>query len=306
MNIRPLRADDIPAAVELDADSFRDLFERLTGKPTDLPPRETAYFEHWMRADPDGALVAEDAGELVGLIFCHARGRAGWIGPLAVRPGRQARGLGKALLRAGLQYFERRGCRWVGLDTYPQNPVSVSLYLKAGFRIRYAMLQLEFNGRSGPEDFTYELAPAGLADLDALAAADERVSGFNRRPDFEFLMRWDRAAAFHVTLRGQAVGQVCAYQKRGKGVVGGLLLPADHADAAADVAALAAGFLRGLGLERVVVLCPGYEERLFARLLARGARTLMTTVRLYRGERAAMPREDERSAAYAPLASEKG
>jgi putative acetyltransferase len=65
--------------------------------------------------DEDGSfgLVAQEAGDVVG----HVQFSRGWIGeravvalgPVGVRPDRQARGIGSDLIRAGLEEARRRG-----------------------------------------------------------------------------------------------------------------------------------------------------------------------------------------------------
>ena len=312
MTIRPLDASEIPAALTLDTQAFGDLFLRLTGKPVNMVPREPAYFEHWCRTDPDGAMVAEESGEIVALNMCHARGRGGWIGPLAVRPDCQSRGVGKALLAAAFDYFGRKGCHWVGLDTYPQNPVSVSLYLKSGMRILQTMFQLQL-GASAWAGRLDAAAPrrvvaATRKDLDGLVSADTGASDLCRVPDFEFLLGWDKGAVFRLIEGRRCVGTACAYQKRRKGVVGALHLSALDSYAA-DVEALLTAcidFFKELGLERTVVLCPGHERRLSTLLHEWGASTLMTTVRLFKGDDAGMALAPDRAFIYTPFASEKG
>lgn len=61
------------------------------------------------------SLVAEDEGAIVGHIafspVAIAGADLGWVGmgPLSVAPGRQRRGIGSALVRAGLEELRRRG-----------------------------------------------------------------------------------------------------------------------------------------------------------------------------------------------------
>lgn len=312
MTVRPIESADIPTVRELDRLAFQDLFSRLTGRPSTLEVREPEYFDFWRRTDPEGAMVAEERGEIIALSMCHARGAAGWIGPLAVRPDAQSRGVGRQLMTAAFDYFERRGCKWVGLDTYPQNPVSVSLYLKSGMRILQTMLQLrvqasEWVGR--PQSHApRQVVEASRRDLESLVETDERISAFCRRPDYEFLLDWDKATVFRLMDRDVCLGQVCAYQKRQRGVVGGLYLPRlEQYEADLDALLSACGaFLQGIGMEQVVVLCPGDDRRLFGMLLGRGAQTVHTTIRLFKGRDCGVPMHPDRAFIHTPFASEKG
>jgi len=312
MIIRPIRPDEIPEVRELDRTTFQDLFVRLRGRPASLDIREVEYFELWHHTDPEGAMVAEEDGEIIALSMCHARGTAGWVGPLAVKPDAQSRGVGKQLMAAAFDYFGRRGCRWVGLDTYPENPVSVSLYLKSGMRVLQTMLQLQVSASQWQGAASVgepgEIVRASMDDLEQLVATDERVSGFHRRPDFEFVLGWDKGAVFKLMAGGVCLGQVCAYQKRQKGVIGGLYLPRlDNYEA--DLEALLSPcmeFFLSIGMERVVVLCPGDDRRLFSFMLARGAQTVHATIRLFKGDDREVSMHPDRPFIHTPFASEKG
>lgn len=108
MEIREERSADIPAIHQLVEEAFR-------------PQPYSNKREHFLLDDlrEDGALtvalVAEDAGEVVGQIaFSLVRidgSRVGWhgLGPVAVRPDRQGRGIGGALVRAGLDQLKTLG-----------------------------------------------------------------------------------------------------------------------------------------------------------------------------------------------------
>lgn len=69
------------------------------------------------QADPCIALLAEEAGEIVGhimfspaLLAADANLKAMALGPMAVLPARQDKGIGSALVQAGLEQCRRTGC----------------------------------------------------------------------------------------------------------------------------------------------------------------------------------------------------
>lgn len=88
-----------------------------------------------LRADGDLALslVAEDAGEIVGhAAFSPARlsgGQQGWIalGPIAVLPEHQGRGIGRALVEGGVARLREAGASGIVLLGDP------ALYARFGF-----------------------------------------------------------------------------------------------------------------------------------------------------------------------------
>jgi mycothiol synthase len=57
-----------------------------------------------------------------------------WISNLTTDPAWRGRGLGRALLAAGLDYLRQRGARSVALGVDGGNPVPLKLYATAGFR----------------------------------------------------------------------------------------------------------------------------------------------------------------------------
>lgn len=301
---RPMQATDLPRVRQLDRDSFGALFHELTGQPDRLPLREPEYFAHWLATDPKGALVAVADGELVGLNFNHARGVRAWIGPLAMKPGVQLRGGGRRLCELGLAYLESRGCTSIGLDTYANNPVSVSLYLKLGFEIVGGTLVLERDTATAfPEAKTaLRAGSATEAELAALVELDESVSGFHRLPDFRFAMSWPAAAIFTLTGPGaQLQGMAVCLRKRGAGMMGSLVVPEDDGvPALTTLLAAAREFYLRDGIERMAVTVAASDLRLAQALFSLGFRTKTAMVRMIREKK-------ERSGSWAgPFSAEKG
>lgn len=81
------------------------------------------------------ALVAVADGKVVGFI-CNRLYRSrstGHVANLAVMQAYQGRGIGKALLRASLDYFRAQGMRHVRIETLAQNEKACRLYPSLGF-----------------------------------------------------------------------------------------------------------------------------------------------------------------------------
>ncbi len=91
----------------------------------------------WFR--PEDLLVAEDAdGRLAGLHWLKRRGRGvGEVYNLAVHPRAQGRGVGPALLHAGLAHLDAVGCTEVILWVDTANERAVRLYGEQGFTTRW-------------------------------------------------------------------------------------------------------------------------------------------------------------------------
>ena len=146
MLIRPLRAEDLPAADSDPAARLRH-FPRAAGPHEfrgDASPVRTRYL-----ADPAGCFAAELDGELVGTNFAVDWGSVGFFGPLTVHPDLWGRGIAQRLVEAALEVFARRGTRHVGLFTFAHSPKHLALYQKFGFWPRFPTADHGQTGRSG-------------------------------------------------------------------------------------------------------------------------------------------------------------
>ena len=103
----------------------------------DLPRFQARRGWSWFRAQD--LLVAEDSdGHLAGIHWLKRRGRGvGEVYNLAVHPRAQGRGVGPALLRAGLDHLAAVGCTEVILWVDTANERAVGLYRSQGFATRW-------------------------------------------------------------------------------------------------------------------------------------------------------------------------
>ena len=161
MNIRPERPEDAAAIHDLTARAFRDMpFSSQT---------EAAIVDALRDAGAMTlSLVAEDGGQIVGHVAFSPvtiDGEAGgWygLGPVSVEPERQKAGIGKALIREGLEQLQKagaHGCVLVGEPGY---------YQRFGFAsdpaLKYAdvpgeyVQRLVFKGAPPAGEITYHAA----------------------------------------------------------------------------------------------------------------------------------------------------
>ncbi len=128
--------------VQLNAEAFADHPEQGSLTEADLAAR---MGETWF--DPDGLLVARDSSNTA-LGYCWTKvtdiegsqpaqpATLGEIYALGVRPQATGRGIGSALLNAGLAYLKQRGVTDIILYVDSTNTPAIRLYNSHGFALR--------------------------------------------------------------------------------------------------------------------------------------------------------------------------
>jgi ribosomal-protein-alanine N-acetyltransferase len=134
MTIRPMLQYDLPAVAEVDAAAFDLIWQNS------LPALELAYPQAVL------ATVAEMDGQVLGYQLSTRNPIGAHLARLAVRPERQGRGLGRALVVDLIQQADRHGMYRLTVNTQSDNIASLALYKNLGFHEtgeRYAVYQLQ-------------------------------------------------------------------------------------------------------------------------------------------------------------------
>jgi ribosomal protein S18 acetylase RimI-like enzyme len=134
--------EDAEAVREVEAAGFGAYLEKAKGITEKLPCRTRANILALREHDPEGCFVAEEEGRVVGFIFSRTWGSVGWFGTFAVQPERQGRGIGRRLVTAAVDYLRRDPDRLIGLETMPDSPTNLGLYLRLGFQVRLLSLHV--------------------------------------------------------------------------------------------------------------------------------------------------------------------
>jgi len=155
----------------------------LTETDIDFVLRQTAR-EGWDTArhrveihlahDFEGAFIADDDGEPVGMVTTTGYGAGGFIGNLIVVPERRSRGVGRALMEHGLAHLEAAGITTVRLDG---DPPGIPLYRSLGFVDEWESRRYDVTARSGRAD---DVRPMVDADLDEVCVLDQPAFGDDR------------------------------------------------------------------------------------------------------------------------------
>jgi ribosomal protein S18 acetylase RimI-like enzyme len=214
--IRPLRAADVEAAIELArAQGFRD---------------RTRFYEFVMRVPSCQAVVGVVGGRLVATGLATASGSVGWLGSIAVEAEFRRRGIGRAVTEELMRLLRLAGCETLSLEA---TEAGRPMYERMGFRVvsHYHQLQADHLAEEPIPPQGTRARPLEPADLAAVCALDRQATGEDRSAPLTVLAEsggWileDDPTAGHRPGGGQ----------RGAGPGGqlrGFLLPAERAHGA--------------------------------------------------------------------------
>jgi GNAT superfamily N-acetyltransferase len=130
----PIRLTDIDAVNRVFSDAFTERY-RKDGMPgVRVPFLNPAIWRFAIEDARDGAMLWRDErGDVVAFNVAHLSGVEGWMGPLAVRPEWQGTGLGKSVVRAGIEWLKASSAEVIGLETMPRTMDNIGFYSGLGF-----------------------------------------------------------------------------------------------------------------------------------------------------------------------------
>jgi ribosomal protein S18 acetylase RimI-like enzyme len=122
----------------------------------DVSPIDEHYARHFLASPVSGVLLAEEAGEAVGLLsyamvpgLYHAAD-SGLIELLIVAAPHRGRGVGRSLVDAALRLFRKAGCAETSVSTGEGNDPAQHVYREAGLTETSLLLEKHFS-ESTPE-----------------------------------------------------------------------------------------------------------------------------------------------------------
>ena len=124
VRIRDVKQKDMQAVLSIDYKCFKD-------------PYPLSLLNHLHAMHPDGFLVAEADGKIVGYLIGVLRwGTTGHILAIATDPPYQRQGIASALMKNIIDRLRAKGAKLVRLEVRKSNVVAQQFYLKLGFRQR--------------------------------------------------------------------------------------------------------------------------------------------------------------------------
>jgi GNAT superfamily N-acetyltransferase len=289
------RPGDIAALNEVFSESFTDRYRKDGLVGVRVPALNPAIWRYALADAGEGAMLWRgERGDVVAFNIAHHSGAAGegegWMGPLAVRPGLQGKGVGKAVVRAGVDWLRGRGARTIGLETMPRTMDNIGFYSGLGFVPGPLTLTVTLEAESA------ERAPQLVGRLpgrdrdDAMGECRALASALVAGRDFtrEIALTEELALGDTVLVR-DAAGALAGFaichsaplvEGRVREELRVLKLAVAAPDAVPALAAAVCDFARRSGTRRAAFRVQGDYPWLYAELLRRRGRVRWTDLRM--------------------------
>jgi ribosomal protein S18 acetylase RimI-like enzyme len=143
VRFRPSRPDDLDRLKEIMVEAFEGVsidqgMEAVYGAINghDWKWRKARHLDEDLRRDPEGVIVAEERGQILGFVstWIDREAGIGHIPNLSLIPAARGRGLGRELLVQAMNRFREKGVSHAKIETLVQNAVGNRLYPSLGFR----------------------------------------------------------------------------------------------------------------------------------------------------------------------------
>ena len=286
--------EDIPGLNQVFSESFTERYRRDGMVGVRVPFLNPAIWRYALDDAGTGAMVWRgERGELVAFNMAHRSGAEGWMGPLAVRPEWQGAGVGKDVVRAGIDWLQRAGARVIGLETMPRTMDNIGFYSSLGMLPGRLTLTLTceavLTDRAAPLLGRLPLGDRDDVVAECHALLDDQMTGY----DFtrEIMLTDELALGDTLLLRSSGGGlggfalchTVPLVEGRVREELRVLKLALRSESDLDQMVALLADYARRAGARRVAMRVQGDYVTAFERLMALGARVRWTDLRMTMG-----------------------
>jgi GNAT superfamily N-acetyltransferase len=130
----PASRQDIQGLNAVFSTAFTERYRKDGLVGVNVPNLSAAIWRFAIEDSAGGAMVWRgERDEPVAFNMCHLSGTEGWMGPLAVAPAYQRRGIGKTVVMAGTEWLRAGGARVIGLETMPRTVDNIGFYSTLGY-----------------------------------------------------------------------------------------------------------------------------------------------------------------------------
>ena len=285
-----IQPTDIPALNTVFSDAFSERYRKDGLVGVRVPFLNPLIWRYAIEGAGAGAVLwRTDRGTVAAFNIAHRSGVEGWMGPLAVVPELQSRGVGRTIVEFGVEHLRTLGCRVIGLETMPRTMDNIGFYSQLGFVPGPLTITVTLDAAITDSAITLlgrlpqRERDEATAECSALTASLRDGYDFSREMritdalaigDTVLLRRGDEVRAFAIChsaplVEGRARDEVRVLK----------LVARTDADAMQLVTHLAE-YARRCGTRRVAIRVQGDAVRMYATLIARGGRVRWTDLRM--------------------------
>ncbi len=281
---------DIPALNTVFSDAFSERYRKDGLVGVRVPFLNPLIWRYAIEGAEAGAVLwRTDRGAIAAFNIAHRSGSEGWMGPLAVMPDLQARGVGRTIVEFGVEHLRTLGCDVIGLETMPRTMDNIGFYSQLGFVPGPLTITVTVDASSADHRITLLGRLPQLDRDDAISQCAALARGMRAGYDFTREIRITDALAIGETVLVLRNDRVVAFaichsaplvEGRARDEVRVLKFVAlTDADAMQLVTHLTE-YARRCGTRRIAIRVQGDATRMYAALIARGGRVRWTDLRM--------------------------
>lgn len=272
------------------SDAFTERYRKDGMTGVRVPQLNPVIWRYAMDDAAGGALIwRNELGDVIAFNIAHASGAEGWMGPLAVHPEWQAVGLGKTVVRAGVDWLAMRDTTVIGLETMPRTMDNIGFYSGLGFVP--ARLTITVTAEAAHAD-----APVSLLSRMPAAARDDLIGACraitqSRIPGYDYSREIQLTGELGLgdTVLLERAGRVHGFaifhsvplvEGRAREEMRVLKLVVEHEDDLGELVRLLAIAARRTGTKRLAIRAQGDYPAAYRRLVSLGTRVRWTDLRM--------------------------
>jgi ribosomal protein S18 acetylase RimI-like enzyme len=127
VELRPAKEPDAPRLREIVLEAYGDYVERIGSEPRPMTDDYAEVIANWR------VTVADDGGEIVGLVVCGRDEEGFAIDNVAVDPARKGTGVGRLLMKHAEEAARADGFDSIYLYTHEGMTENIALYGRVGY-----------------------------------------------------------------------------------------------------------------------------------------------------------------------------
>jgi GNAT superfamily N-acetyltransferase len=286
----PATHGDIGELNRVFSDAFTERYRKDGMTGVRVPQLNPVIWRYAMDDANGGALIwRNEAGDVIAFNIAHASGAEGWMGPLAVHPDWQGVGLGKAIVRAGVDWLAARRTAVIGLETMPRTMDNIGFYSTLDFVP--TRLTITLTAESAPNDGPLaQLSRLPARTRDDLIAACQALTE-SRIPGYDYTreIRLTNELGLGDTVLLERAGHVRGFaifhsvplvEGRPREELRVLKLVVEREDDLDELVRLLSIAARRTGTKRLAIRAQGEYPDAYRRLVSLGARVRWTDLRM--------------------------